>query len=374
MEYYPGREPWDKTIKVFAASWGTETPDIGDIEDPVKQELHRKRARAKGGIDDIDEKMAAAKAVYQQIVHPERGINPEESLFLKSVFDNVTAQIGDPGKKCTVHVPIEVKDWNMEETDPRKLDRNALSTLFSLQLAADLDKMAKKAGWGNLDFSAKEKRIIKISRSVISKHYKRGDADVYGRFAGQVRYDADQFEEGDLVIVPDDHIQTGASPKAMIDALKRRGCKVLGVATLSCHPEAKNLWPDDKVRDGLDTALGCCVRIHNPEVDEQQSNKLLRKYKEDLDAALGQLKLSVDNLTNRELLTLMGLFIHNSKQEYVDFFERMKECAGVDPHIIERPGDSLKELIGREAITPARFGINLKEEIEKIMGTKTVEK
>jgi len=345
----PRRTPWSKNRlvpKVNAAH--TDFSEI--VVDPAKKvddmDFHEQRMLAKGrGVDRLNrvESVNAANVLVKAALYNPDGI-PTEHVY--KVYEDVVYHLSPAQRqtKTTVYIPTIVREKRENDPEiPGEISKNALATVYALELAQALEKVSREKGDKVSFMSSPQKRMLRLDSDI---RLPRREADIFQRFSRQNVYTARHFKSGDLVIIADDHVEQGASIKSQIDTLEQHGASVVGIASFGALKESLNLCPN------ADEPFIAQMLYHNKRI--KKDDRTIQEMKIELEAALNLSGLSLDSLTSRELLSLISLFVDDSSKQAVDFFNNMKRVFGVSDTVEEGDRNSLA-ILDKPAISVSDF-------------------
>lgn len=284
--------------------------------------------------------------------------------YIEKLYADILNQV-DPKhqpKPVLVHLPLSIRDTNLDKTNTAEMSSNMVSVVFTMKLAERLNALGESRG-DDISF-ATDRRLIRLTRDEKFLSLGRANADTIGRFVKQSRYDGAEIKEGDYVLLSDDHIHSGGVMKAMVDAVARNHGKLVGIAAFGGMPECVQIKPNFDVDVFLDKVLAFNGTDIELDGDAENSKKLI----EDTLSTVG---LSIHSLTTREILSVATLFLDGRMPEQKAFFDGYCQKAGVDPSIVESVNDSLQQQLMKPAITPSGFQeriIRCYEELTKAMG------
>jgi hypothetical protein len=342
----PQRIPWQDSLSVPEIVPAYMNFSEVYSEEGAAEAFHARRLIAKGkGVTDPEEAAEAALELASKALWADG----RPSVHAEQVYESVKRNMTDGGisgqTDLTVCVPTIVRDYKADEpTVLGKTSKNALATAYSLELAEVLTELARQRG-ENIRFVSDDQH--RLLRADSDQRLPRREATTYERFSRQNIYNFSQFKAGDFVLLADDHVQTGASLKNQLDAAQHAGVKVVGIAAFGALSESLSLEPKADVRTVISRALWHNRRIVGS--TQPLPDMMLR-----LNNALELSGMSYDSLTNRELITLAGLFVDRTDPKAEKFYNDLKDELGASAFMEDDGRDSL-ELGDRTAITVEQF-------------------
>ncbi len=302
-----------------------------------------------------EEQFEAAHRVVKELL--------TESVINKLV-GNITGKISEKrnsfGKQdnpdcITVYIPCVVKDSAIKIP-------NVLPIAMAHKLTERLNSIFQRDDLRHLnvhfdDGSSQEKFIICMKAPRAIEHHsgadkgkltikpatgnegiaslRRAEGDLLTRLTLQPFYYSLGFKKGDMVILADDHVQTGASLVGQYNAFRERGVEIVGMIALATMPEASNIQPSDAVLEGIDQAI---TRAADQSGLSPTSDKksLKQEYKHGIEEGLAKIGLSIPTLTNREALTVIAYILDGHKHDNARWFKDLAKGVGADEKIVER--------------------------------------
>jgi hypothetical protein len=344
----PPRLPWDQnrfTPKVVAAH-----TDFSEIVVNPKRALadvsfHEKRMLAKGRDIDRHSRVESVKAA-NELVSQALYTDGMPSAHAHAVYEEVISNLPPSRlqRETTIYLPTIVREKRENDPEiPGQISKNALATIYTLQLAQALQDIASQKGDKLRFVSTPEKRMLRLDSDV---RLPRREADTFQRFSRQNIYSARHFEPGDHVLISDDHVENGASIKSQIDTLERHGVTIVGIAAFGSLPESLSLQPL------VDQPFIAQTLWHNRKITKDPRS--IAELKIELEEALNLSGTSLHSLTSREMLSLAGVLLDNSHPTAGSFFDNLKRLFHVSDQVQEGDRNSL-DVLDEPAISVSEF-------------------
>ena len=355
----PQRTPWNKNrvIPRIVAAHTDFSEIMVNPNDVSGMDFHEERMLAKGrGVDTgrfsrIESVEAANKIVKEALYNTDGTVKPH----VYEVYDTVKSNIPPATleRATTVYLPTIVRKKRADEPEiPGKISKNALATVYTLELAKALQIIANDRE-ERLNFASNPKRrMLRLDSDV---RLPRREANTFERFSRQNVYSAERFEAGEYVLITDDHVETGASIKSQIDTLEHNGVHVAGIASFGALTESLDLRPP------VNEPYIAQILWYNKRITGGQRD--IADMKVELEAALELSGISLNSLTKRELLSLATILLDDTTDSAKDFFEDLKKKFGVSENVQEGDRNTLE--LSQKAITTTDFFREMK--IHQIM-------
>lgn len=217
----------------------------------------------------------------------------------------------------------------------------------------------------SLDGVCKPEDIEPLSGHAVdaSLTIKRSTGNLMERMAKQALFNFENFEDGDLVILGDDHVQTGSTFITQYQQLVASGVEVVALVSLAAMPESKNLQAHPDMLDDLTKAEQFAVDNHMVEFPNAQQESISAKFRRASADSIEVVGICKESLSNREALTLMACYIDGKKPEQLAWFKGIMDKYGCDQSVTERKGDSLLY----QAEQPGMNPVAIKESIQKLI-------
>ena len=358
----PNRKPWDKNsfIPRVVAAYTDFAEIIVNTDMPsAARAFQEARMLAKGrGVDtgrfERIESVHAANNLVRTALYNEDG---SLSQHVHDVFEEVLSNLSpdDLAYGPTIFLPTIVREKKADAPEvPGEISKNALATVYTIELSKALQLLAEQKNERITFATRPNKRMLRLDSDV---RLPRREADIYQRFSRQNIYTAKQFEEGDFVLITDDHIETGASIKSQIDTFENNGVKVVGIATFGALTESLNLQPP------IDEPYIAQILWYNARITHDERS--IAEMKIELNEALKLCGMSLQSLTKRELLSLAGILMDKSSPGAIEFFEDLKKKFDVSPNTQEGDRNGLQQIMDARAISVKEFFREMK--INQIM-------
>jgi len=358
----PQRKPWSDNQfipKVVAAYTDFAEIIVNSPNATIKKDFHSARMLAKGRGVELDprkrvESVKAASQLVKDALYNEDG---STSHHVRSVYESVLSNLSSDEMAYgpTIFLPTIVREKNAGEPEvPGQISKNALATVYTIELSKALQKLAEENG-DRITFSTREdRRMLRLDSDI---RLPRREADIYQRFSRQNIYTAKQFQKGEYALITDDHVETAASIKSQIDALENNNVKVVGIATFGALSESLDLRPP------IDAPYIAQILWFNKRITK--TSKPIADLKIELDEGLKLCGISLDSLTKRELLALAGILLDQTSEGAISFFEDLKLKFNVDPNAQEGDRNGLQGILENPAVSVTDFFREMK--INQIM-------
>lgn len=283
--------------------------------------------------------------------------------YVENLYADVLNQVDfeHHQKPITVHLPLSVRDTNLDKTSMAHMSSNMVSIVFAMKLNEQLNALSEARG-DDIHFVT-DRRLIRLTKDEKFVSLGRANADTIGRFVKQSRYDGAEVREGDYILLTDDHVHSGGVMKAMVDAVSRQHGKLVGIAAFGGMPECGQIRPTFDV----DVFLDKVIAFNGTDIELDGDAETARRL---IESTLHMVGLSIHSLTTREILSVATLFLDGRIPEQKAFFDEYCAQAGVNPNITESANDSLQEQLMKPAITPSGFQeriVRCYEELTKAM-------
>ena len=372
--------PEEETRIIAGEKYYVESPTS---DDPTESSIvlteeetifHNKRWIAKRGKNldgsgnyPVEDKMAAAYEVVEELVTAKM-INEIAAKSLQSA--RLKRQKTPADEKIIIHIPHIGNSKNM------------LRVAFINKLVHELNEIfAKQYPELNVEFKDSITpgspifNVLSIAQSLeiedgitqddieslsgfdvnSSLTIRRSTGTLSERIVKQALFEFQNFKEGDLVILADDHVQAGSTFILLYQQLKQREVDIVALTSLAVIPESKNLQPHKDVEMDIDQALKYSLENYIKEFPNADEKKMEVKFKKSLDDALGKVGLSVKSLSCREALSVVAFFIDGKNNEQNAWFQKMMDKYGCDKSVVERKEDSLLVQAELPPVTPVEF-------------------
>ena len=242
----PQRKSWDENdfIPTVVAAHTDFAEIIVNVNRPnLQRAFHDARMLAKGrGVErDRNKRVESVKAANDLVKNALYDKDGNLSQHVRDVYASVRSNLSEEelAYNPTIFLPTIVREKNANEPEvPGQISKNALATVYTIELAKALQKLADNNG-DHITFSTRpDRRMLRLDSDI---RLPRREADIYQRFSRQNIYTARQFQEGEYALITDDHVETGASIKSQIDTLENHGVKVKGIASFGALSESLDL-------------------------------------------------------------------------------------------------------------------------------------
>lgn len=251
----------------------------------------------------------------------------------------------DPSQPLTVHISHPLKD----PTRPT-VNINYMVLAYREELARRLNNaMEERHEDLNVTF-AHDRPLMALA----SDRSTRTTASALQRLTSQPFYDTDIFDEGDLVLFADEHVQAGGVMLAARNIKNAVDINVVGYTALSSHNLGADLQINPNVSIALENAIDENARIHDVEP---------MSVRDDLDEALSQVGLARDTLSNIEGLILIAYLIDGSSEAKRSWFDGVKSSIGLGEEKIREGMDSLDSILMDDPLTARELGDRIDEQI-----------
>lgn len=190
---------------------------------------------------------------------------------------------------------------------------------------------------------------------------KRSTGNLMERMAKQALFNFENFEEGDLVILGDDHVQTGSTFITQYQQLVASGVEVVALVSLAAMPESKNLQAHPDMLDDLAQAELFAIENHLEEFPSSEKQSITAKFRKASADCISMVGICKESLSNREALTLMACFVDGKKPEQLEWFKAIMDKYGCDPDVVERKGDSLLHQAQQPGMNPVVIHENMQK-------------
>lgn len=192
---------------------------------------------------------------------------------------------------------------------------------------------------------------------------KRSTGNLMERMAKQALFNFENFQEGDLVILGDDHVQTGSTFITQYQQLIASGIEVVALLALATMPESKNLQAHPDMLADLAQAESYAIANYIKDYPSADKDSVSNKFRQASADSVSTVGICKESLSNREALTLMACFIDGGDAEQLEWFRGIMDKYGCDPNVIERKGDSLLHQAEQPGMTP----VAIKESIQRLI-------
>ncbi len=350
------REPYgdDESLEVVTDKFETEVPQVDASsyvdDDPESRVLEWRHVAKRGKFLDGTFSPWHGKAPNELRLLSARAVTDQwlSDDVVQKVNDQVVGKMKDRGADGpqTVHISHPVKDY----TRPG-VNINFMVLVYTKELEKRLNA-DMETRYPDLDIRYADDRPM---LALASDKSTRTTASTLTRLTSQPLYDPFIFDEGDLVLFADEHVQAGGVMLAARNATKERNVDVLGYTALSSHNLGADLRINPHISMALETAIEENAREHGGDPEE---------FRADLDEALSQSGLDSHTLTNLEGLILIAYLLDGQDEAKLKWFEGVKREAGLDKKDVRQGLDSLDELLADGSITPQELGEMMREQID----------
>ena len=344
----------DESLAVVTDKFETEVPQVDASsyvdDDPESRVLEWRHIAKRGKFLDGTFSPWHSKAPDELRLLSARAVTNEwlSDNVVQQVNDQVVGKMKDRESdgSQTVHISHPVKDY----TRPG-VNINFMVLVYTKELEKRLNA-DMEARYPDLDIRYADDRPM---LALASDKSTRTTASTLTRLTSQPLYDPFIFDEGDLVLFADEHVQAGGVMLAARNATQVRNVDVLGYTALSSHNLGADLRINPHISMALETAIEENAREHGGEPEE---------FRADLDEALSQSGLDSHTLTNLEGLILIAYLLDGQDEAKLKWFEGVKRQAGLDKQDVRQGLDSLDELLADDSITPQELGEMMREQID----------
>ena len=350
------REPFgqDEPLKIITDQYETEVPLVDRssyVDDDAGSKILEWRHLAKRGkfLDGsfspwqdkapTDMRLLSARGVVDKWLTDD---------IVEQIVDRTAQAVRDKGKSktpTTIHIAHPLKD----STRPG-VNINHMVLSYREELAKRLNNaMAERHT--DLSVTFKHDRPM---LALASDRSTRTTASALQRLTSQPFYDPDIFDDGDLVLFADEHVQAGGVMLAARNIQNNVDIDVIGYTALSSHNLGADLRINPNISIALETAIEDSARLNDTDAGE---------FRDDLDTALEWVGLSRDTLSNIEGLILIAYVIDGQNEAKRSWFESVKANAGLDDTKVREGMDSLEAILLDDAVTPYDLGEQMHDQI-----------
>jgi beta-phosphoglucomutase-like phosphatase (HAD superfamily) len=192
---------------------------------------------------------------------------------------------------------------------------------------------------------------------------KRSTGNLMERMAKQAIFNFKNFQPGDLVILADDHVQTGSTFITLYQQLVEAGVQIVALTSLATMPESTNLQAHQDVLNDLQVATDYAITNYVEDFPSETEYNIRPIFEEAANASLSIVGLSKESLSNREALTLMATMIEGTKEDQIEWFKGVMDKYGCDSSVPERKGDSIIYQAQQKFKTP----VQIRDSIDKLI-------
>jgi hypothetical protein len=319
-----------KPIPLPNVIFGQDMPEVSEKQDAFHQLrlIAKKGKKADGSIATRSEQIDAAGKVIHTLLTPEL-----KNEIIHNVFDAIRHNNWPADTNKTIYITRPVKP----DFTTGSVTVNALALRFTHELC-DLLNSHVQQDYPGIVF--KDKGLVFLTNN------NRTFADPVGRIVRQHVFDCDEFKSGDMVILADDHIETGGAFRNMAQTLTDKGASILSMITLSGLGESKTWQLHDSLRKNLSALI--------PDAAECTT----------LNKCLIGIGLSIDTLSNREALALIAYLSDPGNSNHLKLFRESMAAAGCDPTRING-ADPLWELYNQPPKRAVEFAKDVESRLTK---------
>jgi beta-phosphoglucomutase-like phosphatase (HAD superfamily) len=349
-----------------------ESPDMAMLKTMPPEEVafHEARWAAKKGasIDGtrkytVKEQIAAAQSVTHELLTDDMVQHIAERIT-PVVLERASAKSGKP---IMVQVPHFI-------TLPPKPTPNYLKIVMTEMVASKLGAyFAKHYPKINVQFQthsylptvtlnhvvSQELGPKYIGAASLSGHrldktstQGRTDGNLFERLVKQPLYELEGFQEGDIVVLVDDHLQAASTIAAALYGLEEKGVSVPCIAALSTLGESRNIQPHPEIDQIMAQALQYAIDNHLATNPYQRPESVITKMREVHTRVLEKIGLSDNTLTNREALILIAHYVDYHNPDQKAWFDQTAGKMGFNASLPERGDESIKNQLQQPPLSP----------------------